>query len=532
MLEANEIPRPVTIRTNTLKTRKRDLMQALINRGVNLEPIGEWSKVGLVVFDSNVPIGATPEYLAGHYILQSASSFLPCMALAPQLNERVLDMASAPGGKTTYLCSLMKNTGLVVANDANKDRLVATVANVHRMGCTNVIGTHNDGRAFPQVMGGFDRILLDAPCSGSGVIAKDQSVKTNKVAKDFQRCSHLQKELILAAIDSVDPNSKTGGYVVYSTCSIMVEENEAVVDYALRKRHIKVVETGLSFGRPGMPKHRQYRFHPSVAKTRRFYPHTHNMDGFFVSKIKVLKKGPKVVAEEGGAADDGPDMFADMDMETGVAGGGGGGKKEGGAGKTVKVKITGKDGKKKRAADGDGDEVAAERPGKRKKTESGGPSKKARKAAAIEAQAKAEVAAEMAKASAGAASGAAGTKAPKKKSTKKKKGVAGSAEEAAPKVISAKKSKKKVTKAAAAEVEPETKAAPKSAKKSKKKVPKAAAAEVEPETKAAPKKKKSMKKTEGSAAAAAATAAVAVAEAGDAAKKKKKKKSTKKAMKE
>ena len=302
VLEANEVPRPITIRTNTLKTRKRDLMQALINRGVNLEPIGDWSKVGLVVFDSNVPIGATPEYLAGHYILQSASSFLPCMALAPQPKEKVLDMASAPGGKTTYLSSLMKNTGLVVANDANRDRLVATVANVHRLGCTNTVCCHNDGRAFPQVMGQFDRALLDAPCSGTGVIAKDSSVKTGKDEKDIARCSHLQKELILAAIDSINAQSATGGYLVYSTCSIMVEENEAVVEYALKKRHVKLVETGITFGKPGYTKHRHYRFHPTMNRTRRFYPHTHNMDGFFVSKLKVMKNGPKDGSADKGAA--------------------------------------------------------------------------------------------------------------------------------------------------------------------------------------------------------------------------------------
>eukprot|EP00039_Didymoeca_costata_P002023 m.57029 g.57029 ORF g.57029 m.57029 type:complete len:727 (+) comp11076_c0_seq2:191-2371(+) len=288
VLEANETPRPVTIRTNTLKTRKRDLVQALVNRGVNIEPAGDWTKVGLVVFDSNVPIGATPEYLAGHYILQSASSFLPCLALEPQLDERVLDMSSAPGGKTTYLCALMKNTGLVVANDANKERLSATVANIHRLGCTNTIVTHHDGRQFPKVMGSFDRVLLDAPCSGSGVIAKDQSVKTSKVEKDFQRCSHLQKELILAAIDSCNPKSATGGYIVYSTCSIMVMENEAVVDYALKHRNVKVVDTGLPFGKSGFVKHGQYRFHPSLEKTRRYYPHTHNMDGFYVAKLQVL----------------------------------------------------------------------------------------------------------------------------------------------------------------------------------------------------------------------------------------------------
>jgi len=105
-LDANETPRPVTIRTNSLKTRRRDLAQALISRGVNLDPIGKWSKVGLVVYTSQVPIGATPEYLAGHYMIQGASSFLPVMALGPQEDERVLDMCAAPGGKSTHIGKL------------------------------------------------------------------------------------------------------------------------------------------------------------------------------------------------------------------------------------------------------------------------------------------------------------------------------------------------------------------------------------------------------------------------------------------
>src|SRR5690606_3357087 len=92
--EANEKERPLVIRTNTLRTTRRELAQALINRGVTLEPIGKWSKVGLQIFESSVPLGATPEYLSGKYILQAASSFLPVMALAPQENERILDMAA------------------------------------------------------------------------------------------------------------------------------------------------------------------------------------------------------------------------------------------------------------------------------------------------------------------------------------------------------------------------------------------------------------------------------------------------------
>jgi ribosomal RNA methyltransferase Nop2 len=180
VLEANEVQRPVTIRTNSLKTRRRDLAQALINRGVNLDPIGKWSKVGLVIYSSQVPLGATPEYLAGHYILQGASSMLPIMALAPQENERILDMASAPGGKTTHIAALMRNTGLLYANDANRARAKAVVGNLHRLGVTNTVVCSYDGRKLDKIMKGFDRVLLDAPCSGTGVIAKDPSVKTKK----------------------------------------------------------------------------------------------------------------------------------------------------------------------------------------------------------------------------------------------------------------------------------------------------------------------------------------------------------------
>ncbi|KAF1942087.1 NOL1/NOP2/sun family putative RNA met [Clathrospora elynae] len=291
--EANETARPVVIRTNTLRSHRRELAQALINRGVQLEPVGKWSKVGLQIFDAQVPLGATPEYLAGHYILQAASSFLPVMALAPQEHERVLDMAAAPGGKTTHIAALMKNTGVVFANDANKDRAKGLIGNIHRLGVRNTIVCQYSALEFPRVMGGFDRVLLDAPCSGTGVIAKDASVKTNKTEADFMKLPHLQKQLILAAIDSVDHHSKTGGYIVYSTCSVTVEENEQVVQYALNKRpNVRLVETGLTFGKEGFTKIQGKVFHPSMKMTRRYYPHTYNVDGFFVAKFKKIAITP------------------------------------------------------------------------------------------------------------------------------------------------------------------------------------------------------------------------------------------------
>ncbi|KAL7060200.1 hypothetical protein AAHC03_09835 [Spirometra sp. Aus1] len=258
--------------------------EALINRGVNLDPLEPWSKVGLVVYSSQVPLGATPEYLAGHYILQGACSMLPVMALAPKPGERILDLCAAPGGKTTYIAQLMKNTGCLFANDVSAERAKALLGNCHRMGVINTVVCVEDGRKFHHIMSGFDRVLLDAPCSGTGVIAKDPSVKAHRTDEDIKKCVLLQKQLLIAAIDAC----KVGGYIVYSTCSIMVSENEGVVDYALRKRKVQLEDTNL-FGEKGFKKFKGLHFSPKMDLARRFYPHKHNVDGFFVAKLKRIE---------------------------------------------------------------------------------------------------------------------------------------------------------------------------------------------------------------------------------------------------
>jgi ribosomal RNA methyltransferase Nop2 len=154
----------------------------------------------------------------------------------------VLDMAAAPGAKTTYLAQLMGNAGVLVANELKRERLSALTANLHRMGVRNAIVTCADGRKLPACSPrAFDRVLLDAPCTGLGIISRDPSVRTQKTREDVRKMAQLQKELILAAVDALDAASPAGGILVYSTCSVAVEENEAVVNYLLRKRHVKLL---------------------------------------------------------------------------------------------------------------------------------------------------------------------------------------------------------------------------------------------------------------------------------------------------
>jgi len=223
------------------------------------------------------------------YMLQSAASMCPVLALSPQPKEKILDMSAAPGGKTSYIAQLMRNTGALIANDLKPERQKATVANMHRLGVKNVITCAYDGRKMGEMFKNrFDRVLLDAPCSGLGVISRDPSVKVQRTLADVKQCAHLQKELLLAAIDSLKYKGTTGGVMVYSTCSVSVFENEEVVSYALKKRDIQIIDTGLDFGMPGFTRYQEKRFHPSVALSRRFYPHTVNMDGFFVCKIRKL----------------------------------------------------------------------------------------------------------------------------------------------------------------------------------------------------------------------------------------------------
>ena len=281
-IEESEKQRPMTIRINTLVKRRKDVSRLLKARGVDLDDLS-WTDSGCVVFKSSVPIGATPEYLAGYYCLQGAASMLPVLNMELREGLTVVDLCAAPGGKTTHIAALMENTGILYANDANEERIAGLKSNIQRMGVRNCIVTNMDGRKMD--VGRVDRVLLDAPCSGTGVISKDPSVKTNRTRSEIDRTVTLQKELILHGFEMLKP----GGILVYSTCSVLVKENEEVVNYLLTKcPSARMAQCEMDLGKDGFMSFKGRNYNPTLKMARRIYPHVHNMDGFFYAKI--LKK--------------------------------------------------------------------------------------------------------------------------------------------------------------------------------------------------------------------------------------------------
>ena len=281
--------RPVSIRSNSLKRESFQLEKDLVNRGLNTIFLkGTLRNIGMLS-NKIVGIGNCPEYLGGYYTLQGIASLFPIFSLSPTKNDRILDLAASPGGKTTHISEIMKNSGLIVANDKSLIRIKSLVSNIHRLGIKNSIVVNFDGSIMPFIMKGFDKVLLDAPCSGSGISYNNHNFCSNKFKRSLFINSELQKRLLLAAIDSCDENSIKGGYIIYSTCSIFVEENENIIQYAVENRKVKIVSTELQYGMPGYKKYKQKIFNDNMVFSRRFFSHIHNADGFFICKLIKFK---------------------------------------------------------------------------------------------------------------------------------------------------------------------------------------------------------------------------------------------------
>ena len=279
LLKAFEKEPNDAIRCNFLKTGCHDLKRRLEGRGFVLKQV-PWSPHAFEVLEQPFSISSTPEHLDGWFFIQDKASTLPPLVLDPKPFQRVADLASAPGGKATYIAQLMGNSGELYLFERRKDRAKALMSNLERMEVLNAIVLIEDAYNAPKY-GPFDKALLDAPCTGEGVIARDPSRKTSRTPKDLALMHKVQVVLLNKALDSV----KRGGEVVYSTCSIAPEENEMVIDAVLKSREDVEVLDGGEAGSPGITEYFGLEF-PFASKCKRLWPHVHGSEGFFVCRLK------------------------------------------------------------------------------------------------------------------------------------------------------------------------------------------------------------------------------------------------------
>lgn len=284
LLEAYDKPLPEGFRVNTLKAEENYILERLERKGFKIRRI-PWARYGYIVEEGG-ELGATLEHMLGLVYMQGPVSMAPVEVLDPHPGEVVLDLCAAPGSKSTQIAQLLEGRGVLVANDVSFERVKALSSNLQRFGVLNVILTLMDGRRFPvRGAGLFDKVLVDAPCSSLGVVSKDWGVAKSWRYKAAKRLSHLQLQLLLAGFKSLKP----GGILVYATCTLTVEENEAVIDEFLKLREDATLEefklNGLR-GRPGLARWEDKVFDNELKKTMRIMPYDNWAEGFYIAKIR------------------------------------------------------------------------------------------------------------------------------------------------------------------------------------------------------------------------------------------------------
>ena len=270
-----------SIRVNTLKISVTDFLTLVAPYGWQLTPV-PWCAEGFWIEredEDALPLGSTAEHLSGLFYIQEASSMLPVAALfansaAPQ---RVMDVAAAPGSKTTQIAARMGNQGVILANEFSASRVKVLHANISRCGISNVALTHFDGRVFGAALPeAFDAILLDAPCSGEGVVRKDPDALKNWSPESNLDIAATQRELIESAFHALRP----GGTLVYSTCTLNPQENENVVQWLLSRfpQAVEVAPLGDLFPQATDALTPEGFLH--------VFPQIFDCEGFFVARLR------------------------------------------------------------------------------------------------------------------------------------------------------------------------------------------------------------------------------------------------------
>lgn len=277
ILEGLTKTRKTTIRINTLKSDRNKIESELLKEQISFNVV-EWNDFALIIQNAEESkIRELDIYKNGEIYMQSLSSMIPPIVLKPQANESILDMAAAPGGKTTELASLSSNQAMITACEKNKIRCDKLKYNLEKQGANRVTVMQEDARKLSDFFV-FDKILLDAPCSGSGTINLNDRNLDKYFSKElYIRAIRTQKELLEKATRIV----KRGGEIVYSTCSILKEENEKIVENILNKNNFEILP--IDMNKTGIP------LLPTTIEGTICVCPNELYEGFFVAKLRKIK---------------------------------------------------------------------------------------------------------------------------------------------------------------------------------------------------------------------------------------------------
>lgn len=285
-----------SIRVNTLKTSPGELIERLKNKGWKLnQPFSSYPEIIQIISELEPgELGKTQEHLLGYYYIQEITSMMPIIALKPKEDDTILDLCASPGSKTTQAAAKAGNKGTIIANDLNIRRISILSANLERLGVTNTIITRHEGlelcNKLSRINIKFNKILVDAPCSGEGNIRYSPRTYLEWSEGMLRRFGAKNKKLASASLELL----KTNGEMIYSTCTHSPEENEEVIQHLIENYDIKIQEIKLPLKtRQGIDKWKDKKFHLDMKKAVRIYHHDNNMEGFFLCKIKKLSDKKK-----------------------------------------------------------------------------------------------------------------------------------------------------------------------------------------------------------------------------------------------
>ena len=277
LLEANNEEAPLVLRVNGLRTTRESLIEELQHHGVDAVPT-RWSPQGIRL-KSNVRVDQLPGFDNGLFQVQGEASQLVSYLLAPRPGERILDACAAPGGKTTHIAEFMQDSGEIIAQDVSQRGLRKLDDNAKRLRLTSIRTVVADAsRPVADDLFPYDRVLVDAPCSGFGTLRSHPEIKWNRNEADVERLSRLQQKILTRAAAQL----KAGGILVYSTCTLTAHENEEVVQNFIKNYGNFVLEDVAAH----LPE-------PARNLVRDGYmlawPHRHDTDGFFAARFRKVE---------------------------------------------------------------------------------------------------------------------------------------------------------------------------------------------------------------------------------------------------